>query len=162
MRLAVFLLVGVVVPGFLGACSGAHESRHDIAATTAASLSDTPRLDVASLLQLSIDEVSRRVGQPHPVPPAFDDPTLIAQARPGEAADSTALFQYQGLNLVVTYNHGTRRVKDLMIMGSNEDELMNLGQLQLGASQYLVLPVFQKHRPTELMGLRVLATNTRR
>ncbi|GAB3585911.1 hypothetical protein [Hymenobacter daeguensis] len=128
-----------------------------MAATKAASLNDTPRLNVAALLQLSIDEVGHRVGPPHPVPPALRDPTLVAQGPPGAVADSTALFLYRGLRLVVTYDYGTRQVKDLMLMGRNEDELMSQGQLELGATQYLVLPVFQKYRPTELLGLRVLA-----
>jgi hypothetical protein len=125
-------------------------------------LNPTPRLDVASLLKLSIDEVGQRVGPPRPVPPVFRDLTLIAQPQPGNPVDSLALFQYKGLNLVVTYDPGTRQVKDLVMLGNNEDELMNLGQLQSGSSQYLVLPVFQRFRSAELMGLRVLATSPAR
>jgi hypothetical protein len=125
-------------------------------------LNPTPRLDVAGLLKLSIDEVGQRVGPPRPVPPVFRDFTLISQPQPGAPVDSVALFQHKGLNLVVTYDYGTRQVKDLMMLGNNEDELMNLGQLESGSSQYLVLPVFQRFRSTELMGLRVLATNTSR
>ncbi|MBO2008067.1 hypothetical protein [Hymenobacter negativus] len=79
----------------------------------------------------------------------------------GEHVDSTAWFEYRGLNMVVTYDHRSRAVKDLLVVGGNEDELMQRCQLQLGKSEYLVLPVFQRERPTKLMGLRVLALNTR-
>ena len=35
---------------------------------------------------------------------------------------------------------------------------MRRANLELGAADYLVLPVFEEQRPTQLMGLRVLAT----
>ena len=159
MRLAVLLLSGAAVFGLAGACSGAHEAKHDSISTVAAPLHATPRLDVPGLLTLSIDEVRHRLGPPRPVPPALRDPTLLPQ--PNESVDSTALFQYQGLSVVVSYDHPTRQVKDLTLMGDNEEELMSQGSLQLGAADYVVLPIFQERRPTELMGLRVLATKVR-
>lgn len=161
MRGLVVLLASTPVFGLLGACSGAHEARHESISTTETSFNDAPRLDVAALLRLTIDEVASRVGPPHRVPPVFQDPTLIAQPQSGGSADSTVLFQYRGLNLVVSYDHGTRQVKDLLMLGNNEDELMSRGKLQLGSSHYLVLPVFQRRHPTELMGLRVLASDNR-
>lgn len=82
---------------------------------------------------------------------------MLPPTQAGEPVDSAVLFQYRGLNIVLNYDHGSRQVKDLLLMGSNEDELMNRGKLRLGASQYLVLPVFQEKHPTELLGLRVLA-----
>lgn len=158
MRLAVLLLVGAVGLGMASACSGAHESGHDNASTAAVPLSNAPRLNMPGLLKLTIDEVRQQIGQARPVPPAFKDPTLLQQGQP---ADSTAWFQYRALNVVVTYDHQTRQVKDLLLVGSNEDELMRRGQLQLGAAEYIVLPIYQLHQPTELMGLRVLALNAR-
>ena len=159
MRLAIFFSSGAVVLGLAGGCSGAHEARHDSISTVAMPLDDPPRLDVPGLLALSIEEVGHRLGPPRPVPPALRDPTLLPQQR--ETLDSTALFQYRGLNVVVSYDYPTRRVTDLMLMGDNEDELMSQGHLQLGSANYLVLPIFQQRRPTELMGLRVLPSKVR-
>jgi CheY-like chemotaxis protein len=161
MRLVVLLLVGAVVLGGVGACSGAHESGHDNASTTATPLSNAPGLNVPELLNLTVDEVGQQIGQLRPVPTAFKDPTQLPLLQQGEPVDSTAWFQYRALNVVVTYNNQTRQVKDLFIIGNNEDELMRRCRLQLGATDYIVLPIFQEHRPTELMGLRVLALNAR-
>jgi hypothetical protein len=161
MRLAVFFSSGAVVLGLVGACSGAHEAKHDSISTVAVPLNDPPRLDVPGLLALSIEEVGHRLGPPRPVPPALRDPTLLPQPQQHEPLDSAALFQYRGLNIVVSYDYPTRQVKDLMLMGDNEDELMNQGRLQLGSANYLVLPIFQQSRPTELMGLRVLPSKVR-
>ncbi len=160
VRLAVFFSVGAVGLGLMGACSGAHEARHD-SSTAAAPLNDTPRLDAPGLLALSIDEVGHRLGAPRPVPPALRDPTLLPQAPQNEPLDSTALFHYRGLSVVVSYNYATRRVNDLLLVGDNEDALMSQGHLRLGAADYLVLPIFQKSHPTALLGLRVLPSKVR-
>ena len=76
-----------------------------------------------------------------------------------EDHDSTGYVSYQGLDMVVAYNYRTRRVNDLLLLGVNENELMRRGQLKLGVLSYLVLPVFEAHRTTHLLGLRVLATS---
>jgi hypothetical protein len=120
---------------------------------------DTPRLDVPSLLQLTVEALSRQLGSPKPVPAAFRDPTLMPLIQRSELMDSTVLFQYQGLNVVVSYDFHTRHVKELLLIGSDEDELMNRGKLRLEQNRYLVLPIFQERRPTELLGLRVLPTH---
>jgi response regulator of citrate/malate metabolism len=81
-------------------------------------------------------------------------PLLLRQ----EQIDSSGFFQYQGLAVVAAYNERTRRVSDLLLLGADESELMRRANLELGAADYLVLPVFEAQRPTQLMGLRVLAT----
>lgn len=142
----------------VSACSGTHEPLHDRAMLpTSTSVPQVAVLDVASLLHLSIDEMSQRLGPRQPVPPGFFDPTLAPLVQRGVALDSTALFRCRGLALVASYDYHSRRVSDLLLLGSNERELMSRAQLQLGAKQYLVLPVFQQQRPTQLLGLRVLA-----
>lgn len=144
----------------LGACSGTHESQPDRAVPLAARppARDLSGLDVPSLLNLSIDELSRRVGPPQPVPSDFSDPVLVAQMQRNQRLDSTALFHARGLAMVASYNHQSRQLSDLLLLGENENELMRRAQLQLSADNYLVLPVFQARRPTQLVGLRVLAT----
>ena len=149
----------VVLVALVSACSGTHESHQDPAVpATAAPVRNVPQLDVPGLLHLSIDEISHRLGPRQPLPADFNDPVLVLPG-PGEVAmDSTALFRSKGLALVAAYNNRSRRVSDLLLLGTNELALMQRGQLQLGAANYLVLPVFQARHPTQLLGLRVLAT----
>ena len=142
----------------LGACSGAHEPNRDhavpIVATSALKLR---QLNVAALLPLSIDEINRQLGPRLPVPDTFVDPTRAPSIHTDEPMDSTMLFRSRGLTIVVAYDNRTRRVSDLLLLGSNEDELMDRGGLQFTSPRYLVLPVFERQRPTQLMGLRILA-----
>ena len=109
-----------------------------------------------ALLELSIDEIAGRVGPRLPLPAGFADPVLAPLLQHGQLLDSAALFRNRGLAMVVAYNDRTRQLNDLLLLGSNESELMRRARLQLGAAHYLVLPVFEERRPTQLLGLRVL------
>ena len=145
-------LVGVV------ACSGSHDARRDRSVSAAASPGqEASALNVPSLLALSVDELTLRIGPHQPVPAGFADPSLAPLVQRHERLDSTTFFQYRGLSLVASYDYGTRRVSELLLLGANERELMRRARLQLGAEHYLVLPVFQENHPTRLLGLRVLA-----
>lgn len=136
---------------------GGREPLHDN--TTALAPAPVASLDVPKLLFLSIDQLSRRVGPLLPVPGNFADPDRPSATLREEDHDSTGYVSYQGLDMVVAYNYRTRRVNDLLLLGVNENELMRRGQLKLGVLSYLVLPVFEAHRTTHLLGLRVLATS---
>ena len=76
-----------------------------------------------------------------------------------EQLDSSRLFRRRGLAIVASYDHHSREVSNLLLLGRNETELMSRAQLQLGADTYLVLPVFKERPANELLGLRVLAMN---
>ncbi|MBF9144059.1 hypothetical protein [Hymenobacter properus] len=141
----------------VGGCSGAHERSREHATRPAASGRAAASLDVPSLLALSFDELNQQLGPWQHLPPGFVDPTLDPRSQRQGPVDSMAMFRRGGLALVVAYNYRTRRVNDLLLLGSNEEELMRRAHLQLGADRYLVLPVFQARQPTQLMGLRVLA-----
>ncbi|MCC3152363.1 hypothetical protein Q3A66_03780 [Hymenobacter sp. BT770] len=141
----------------MGGCSGSHDAPRDrVVSSAAAPGRPAAGLNVPSLLSLSIDDLSQRIGPRKPLPPGFSDPTLIPLLQRHERLDSTAYFQTPGLALVASFDYRTRRVSDIMLLGSNENELMHRAQLQLGADHYLVLPVFQENHPTRLLGLRVL------
>lgn len=142
-----------------GACSGTHEP-HQGEALPIAAVPDATGMDVSALLTLSIDEMNRRLGPSQPIPADFIDPTQAPLVQHGMALDSTALFRSQGLAIVVAYDYQSRKVSDLMLLGTNENELMRRARLQLGAANYLVLPVFEQRPATQLMGLRVLAMAT--
>ncbi|GAC1367681.1 MAG: hypothetical protein NVS3B25_13590 [Hymenobacter sp.] len=147
--------------GWLGACSGSHEPSHDRAIPTPETPRNAPELDVPSLLGLSIDALSQRVGPRQPLPAGFADPTLVQMVARHEKIDSTALFRSGSLALVVSYDYRTRRVSDVLLLGNNEEDLMGRAHLQVGSARYLVLPVFQERHPTKLLGLRVLAVSLR-
>ncbi|MBH8556512.1 hypothetical protein [Hymenobacter negativus] len=150
-------VIGMLMVG-VGACSGAHEPNHDRAAPSAAAPAlKLPQLNVSALLPLTIDEISQQLGPRLPVPDSFTDPTRVPSIHSDERLDSTVLFQHRGLTMVVGYDARTRRVNELLLMGSNENELMTRSGLRLNSPDYLVLPFFQRNRPTQLMGLRVLA-----
>jgi hypothetical protein len=150
-----FLVTAMLV----SACSGAHEPHRVRAAlATVAMVPDSASVDVPSLLSLSIDEVGRRVGPMLRVPDGFIDPTLAPKVLGHEPLDSSALFRRRGVAIVAAYDYQTRKLSDLLLLGTNESELMRRARLRLGAPHYLVLPVFQERHPTELMGLRVVDT----
>ena len=159
MRPILVLLCVVAVVAVGSSCSGTHDSHHDRATPAAAApVRNVPQVDVPSLLHLSIDEISQRLGPRLPVPVGFVDPVVAPLVQRNEPLDSAALFRSKGLALVAAYNNRTRRVTDLLLLGTDEMELMHRAQLQLSAANYLVLPVFQERHPTQLLGLRVLAT----
>ncbi|WP_201978223.1 hypothetical protein [Hymenobacter rubidus] len=152
------VFAGLFIVGLgLGACSGSHEPVHERAHQAAPP--QAAELDVPNLLPLSIDELSQRVGPLLPVPANFQDPTLTPLQQRQETPDSMCLFRYRGLAMVVAYSYSTRRVNNLLLLGSNEDALMSRAKLKLGATEYLVLPVFEARRSTKLLGLRVLSTH---
>ena len=159
MQWSQILLGGTLMFG-VGACSGAHEPNHDRTAPAVATAAlKLPQLNVAGLLPLTIDEMSRQLGPRLPVPDALVDPTRAPSIHTNEPSDSTVLFQRRGLTIVAAYDAHTRRVSELMLMGSNENELMVRSGLQLNSPEYLVLPFFQRQHPTRFMGLRVLAVS---
>ena len=147
----------------LGACSGTHETPRERALPAAVvAVVPGPGLNVPGLLNLSIDELSQRLGPRLPLPAGFADPVLVPLLRRNDPLDSSALFRRRGLAMVASYDHDSRLVSDLLLLGSNENELMSRAQLRLGTDQYLVLPVFQERAPTRLLGLRVLTLAAKR
>ena len=141
------LFIALVMPGGLvGACSGAHEPGYsrpvapDQAPVPAVVAPARPSggLDVPALLELSIDEIAGRVGPRLPLPAGFADPVLAPLLQHGQLLDSAALFRNRGLAMVVAYNDRTRQLNDLLLLGSNESELMRRARLQLGAAHYQI------------------------
>ncbi len=152
------LLLVLALGGTMGACSGAHEPAYTQSVSTAPeSAAQKPVLDVPGLLNLSIKELNHRLGPQIPVPNGFTDPVLLPLART-ERVDSTALFRYQGLALVVSYDYKTGQVNNLLLLGTDEQQLMRSANLQLSGEQYLVMPVFEQRAPTRMMGIRVVVT----
>jgi hypothetical protein len=137
-------------------CSRPSEPRQEpVRSSDAAAVG--PVLDIPSLLPLSIDVLTRRLGPSRPIPPGFSDPSAVSLSQIQARLDSTAFFQSHGLSLVVAYDASQRHINDILLLGTDEDLLMRQGRLRMGAPDYLVLPVFQAHRPMQLLGVRVVA-----
>ncbi|GAB3650306.1 hypothetical protein GCM10027594_25540 [Hymenobacter agri] len=109
---------------------------------------------VPALLPLSIDDLPRHLGAPQPVPTSVQ--ALLDQLPSTDPTDSTRFFQYRGLNILVSFDAGTRRFNDWLLLGRNEDVLMQMAGLSAEAASYLVLPVFHARRPTQVLGVRVV------
>ena len=118
----------------------------------------TPRarttVAVPTLLGLSVDALAQHLGPPRPVPTAVQ--ALLDQLPGADPADSTRFFRCRNLDVLVSYDAGTRRCNDLLLLGSDEDLLMQRAGLMAEAANYLLLPVFYVHRPAQLLGLRVV------
>ena len=157
MRLVVTCAVlgGVAL---LGGCSGAHEPRMESSVPTRSAAPVKAVVDVPRLLPLSIDALAQRVGPRYPLPAEFEDPTTNQLARLGEPIDSVALFRPRDLPLVVSYDHQTRKVSDILVLGTDEDYLMQRAHFEASSPYYLLVPVFQSARPTQLLGLRIVPT----
>jgi hypothetical protein len=109
---------------------------------------------VPALLGLSVDDLARHLGPPQPVPAAVQ--ALLSRLPSADLADSTRFFRYRSLSVLVSYDAATRRFNDLLLLGANEDLLMQRAGLAAEASNYLLLPVFHARHPTWLLGLRVV------
>lgn len=149
-RLATGLLVAT--GGWLAGCSGAHEPTQTVGTPPHAVVAPTTNVPV--LLGRSIDELRSRLGAAQPLPAGYLDPLSAGMA----TTDSLLAFRTGGLQLVATYNTHTRQVRDLLVLGQQEDSIMGQASLRSSARGYLVMPVFRPDSPNRLLGLRVLAT----
>jgi hypothetical protein len=119
-------------------------------------------LDVPGLLTLSIDKLTEEIGPRLPIPPGFIDPMMVPLAKASEQVDSAYLFRYRGLAILASFDHRTRRVSNLLLLGSDEEQLMQQANLQLGMEHYLVMPVFKESHSARLLGVRIIDTSTSR
>lgn len=107
-----------------------------------------------TLLGLSVDALAQHLGPPQPMPTSVQ--AILSQLPSVDPADSTRFFRYRNLDVLVSYDAGTRRFNDLLLLGYNEDRLMQRAGLMAEAANYLLLPVFHVRHPTQMLGLRVI------
>lgn len=115
------------------------------------------RLNVPALVGRSIDQVRQRLGPPRETrrQPIGLEPTA-EQMRTTKGEGWINTFEHDGTTIVVTFNARTREVNDLVLLGSNEDELLRRGNLEFVADKYLVLPVTDPAAPSKIVGVRVV------
>lgn len=162
------LLLGVGVAGIgLLACSHVSESVNEPALVAPSAHPPTPVakrpvVDVPSLLALTVDELPARLGRPGRVPATFVDPAVVALNQIQIPLDSVAFFRCRGQGFVVTYNAKTRRLIDVLLLGHDEELLMQRGHLAPDAASYLLVPVFEVRNATAVLGLRVIPADLAR
>ena len=115
-------------------------------------------LDVPAVVGRNIDQVRRAWGAPRETREQKIglEPTA-EQLKATRGEDWINTFEKDGTTIVVTFNARTRKVRDLVLMGSDEDELLRRGNLSLTAPEYQVLPVANPQNDREQIGVRVVA-----
>jgi len=155
MRLPTCFLV--MLSGGLLACSGAQPAGNTDATeiTVAASqppIPTGPLLNMPTLAGLSIDQLRQQLGKPQESQP---EPTQRQKMLgTGDTWENT--FLTKGSTLVVTFNARTRTVRDIVVLGDNEAELMRRGGLNQNAAEYIVLLVTDSLDVTRTTGLRMV------
>lgn len=142
----------------LAACSGS-QTVSEVKTLTAGTGAAAPAVvvDVPTLMGRNIDQVRRVLGPPreHQDQKVGPEPTPEQlKATHGEGWINT--FERNGTTLVVTFNARTRKVRDLVLIGTDEDEILQKGNLSLTATEYIVLPVVNPQNNREIVGMRVV------
>jgi hypothetical protein len=115
------------------------------------------RLNAPALVGRSIDQVRRQLGAPRETAAqAFGLEPTAQQLRDTKGEGWINTFEKDGTTIVVTFNARSREVRDLVLLGTNEEELTRRAGLQLVDDNYLVLPVTDPAAPSKIMGVRVV------
>ncbi|MBC6989313.1 hypothetical protein [Hymenobacter sp. BT491] len=118
----------------------------------------TPALDLPALLVQNIDSLRRLIGPPRELQGEG------SAAEPGARDSGTAAkvenwvntFEKNRSTLIVTFNARTRKVVDIVLPGTDEEELMQQANLSLYDSRYIVLPVGDPKSLDRITGLRII------
>lgn len=107
--------------------------------------------DVPSLIGKSIDELREVLGTPTD---ADIEPTQ-QQLDLGVDEWSNG-FTNDGQDLLVTYNPRTRAVIDLFLDGSDQNSLLQRGNLAVRSAAYRIEPVRALRNPSQITGIKIL------
>lgn len=157
-----FVLLGVLP--VLASCMGTQSAIETTAVTSARPAKPIPAqpvaVDVAQLVGLPIDEVRRILGPARESSSGNQglEPTA-EQLRLTNGEGWTNTFERNGQTVIVTFHARTRKVRDIVLVGTNEEELLQRGNLSLTATRYIVLPFTASDSATTISGLRIVARN---
>lgn len=158
MRSFLYLPLALLVAG-LAACSGAQNAAETSNPATGRTESTRAvTIDVPVLVSRNIDQLRRSLGPPNEAKDQKigQDPTA-EQMKATKGEDWVNTFERNGTTIVATFNARTRKVRDLVLIGNDEDQLLRTGNLSLTATDYLVLPVANPQNASQIVGLRVVA-----
>ena len=151
--------LGVAAGVGLVACSGMHDPHKPVPVAAVKPAPVPQEYDVPSLLGLNADELAVRLGAPTPAPADYHDPVTLPLEQRGSLNDSTALFQAGKLPIVATFDARSHQVIDLVVLGPDEEQLMQQANLDPNARDYLLLAVFKARPKGRFLGVRVVARN---
>lgn len=156
--MSVFRHLPLLVLLAAGACTGAQTASEPRTPATESAAAPAAALDVPALVGRNIDQVRRVLGPPREAPDrkVGAEPTA-EQMKATKGEDWINTFEHNGVTVVVTFNARTRKVRDLVLVGTDEDEILQKGNLSLTSAQYIVLPVVNPSNNREIMGMRVVA-----
>lgn len=158
MRTICYLPLLVLLTG-LASCSGSQTvSETTSPAPAPGSTAPAAVIDIPALVGRNIDQVRRVLGTPREArdQKVGAEPTA-EQMKATKGEDWINTFEHQGTSLIVTFNARTRKVRDLVLVGTDEDEILQNGNLSLTATDYILLPVANPRNNRELIGMRVVA-----
>ncbi|MCA8831038.1 hypothetical protein [Hymenobacter pini] len=143
----------------LAACSGSQSvSESSVPATGSAAAARTAAIDLPELVGRNIDQVRRTLGPPRETKTQkFGLEPTAEQMKSTRGEDWINTFERNGTTIVATFNARTRKVRDLMVIGTDEDELLRNANLSLTAPNYMVLPVADPQNDRAIVGMRVVA-----
>ncbi|MBT9393760.1 hypothetical protein KLP40_11355 [Hymenobacter sp. NST-14] len=149
---AILLLAGTA------ACSGS-QSASERSSPTAGSVeaARTAAVDLPALMGRNIDQVRRKLGPPkegRDQSIGLEPTAEQMQATKGQ--DWINTFDQSGLTIVTTFNARTRKVRDMVVVGNDEDEILRRANLSLTAPNYMVLPVADPSNSRAIIGMRVV------
>lgn len=158
MRPFRYLTIVLALSG-MAACTGTQTTAEKSApGLTGATTTRPNTLDMPALVGRNIDQIRRAMGPPSETKEqAIGIEPTAEQMRATKGEDWINTFEKNGSTIVVTFNARTRKVLDMVLIGSNEDELMRRGNLSLTAPNYLVLPVTDPRNAEQVSGLRVVS-----
>ncbi len=143
----------------LGACTGTQtKTENNNPNSTRTESTRAATLDVPLLIGHTIDQVRRSLGPPKETKDqeiGIEPTSEQMQKTNGE--DWVNTFERNGLTIVVTFNARTRKVRDLVLIGSDEDQLLRAGNLSLTDPDYIILPVAHPESSQAILGVRIVA-----
>lgn len=161
MRFSFLSLSAVLLLSSLAACTGSQTaSEADTPATGRAEAVAPGGLNLPLLVGRNIDQVRRNLGAPRETKDQKIglEPTA-EQMKATKGEDWVNTFEKNGTTIVATYNARTRKVNNLVVLGSDEDELMRRANLSLTDASYTVQPIADPKNPGSTVGLRVTKNN---
>ncbi|WP_019947099.1 hypothetical protein [Hymenobacter aerophilus] len=140
------------------ACSGSQKAGERSTPAPGTTENSSVVVDVPALVGRNIDQLRRTLGAPKETrEQAIGLEPTAAQMKATRGQDWINTFEQNGTTLVVTFDANNRKVRDIVLLGNDEEQLLRDANLSLTSAEYLVLPVMSPGNSTELIGMRVVA-----
>ncbi|MBC6698323.1 hypothetical protein [Hymenobacter sp. BT190] len=143
--------------GGMAACTGVQQASEGGAPTTGrAEAVPANSLNLPLLVGRNIDQLRRSLGTPRETKTDKIglEPTA-EQMKSTKGQDWINTFEKDGATIVATFNARTRKVNDIVVLGSDEDEVMRRANLSITDPAYSVQPVADPRNPGNTIGVRV-------